>query len=81
MKKFLLLLYLIPITSFAQVGIQFQSLSWDEALAASKKSNKLIFIDAYTTWCGPCKALEKYTFTDASVGALFNASFITNKLR
>ncbi|MCP4459993.1 MAG: DUF255 domain-containing protein [Cytophagales bacterium] len=76
MKKLFLLLYLIPLASIAQVGIQFQSLSWDEALAASKKSNKLIFIDAYTTWCGPCKALEKYTFTDASVGTLFNASFI-----
>lgn len=74
MKK--LLIFLFPISVFAQEGIQFQSMSWDEALAAAQKSNKLIFMDAYTTWCGPCKALEKYTFTDPSVGTLFNASFI-----
>lgn len=74
MKK--LLIFLFPIYVFAQGGIQFQSMSWDEALAAAQKSNKLIFMDAYTTWCGPCKALEKYTFTDPSVGDLFNESFI-----
>ena len=74
MKKLFLLLF--PLSIIAQDGIQFQSIGWDEALAASRKTNKLIFIDAYTTWCGPCKALEKYTFTDPSVGALFNASFV-----
>jgi len=74
MKKLLVLL--CPLSIYAQDGIQFQSVSWDEALAAAKKSNKIIFMDAYTTWCGPCKALEKYTFTDSDVGDLFNASFI-----
>lgn len=74
MKKIFLLLF--PLSLFCQEGIQFESMSWEEALSASQKTNKLIFVDAYTTWCGPCKALEKYTFTDPSVGALYNASFI-----
>ena len=74
MKKLFLLL--LPLSLFSQEGIQFESMSWEEALSASKKTNKLIFVDAYTTWCDPCKALEKYTFTDSSVGFLYNSSFI-----
>jgi thioredoxin-related protein len=75
MKKLLLLL-LFPVSLLAQQGIQFKDISWEAALSEAKKSNKLIFMDAYATWCGPCKTLEKYVFTDESVGALFNANFI-----
>lgn len=74
MKRLFFLLF--PFSILAQDGIQFQDLTWDAALAESRKSGKLIFVDAYATWCQPCKALEKYTFTDAGVGQLFNASFV-----
>jgi thioredoxin-related protein len=74
MKKILLLLF--PISLLAQSGIVFKDQSWEATLSEAKQTNKLIFMDAYTTWCGPCKALEKYTFTDPAVGELFNASFI-----
>lgn len=74
MKRLILLLF--PLSLFAQQGIQFQDLTWEQALAKAKSEKKLIFMDAYTTWCQPCKTLEKYTFTDPSVGALFNASFV-----
>ncbi len=74
MKRLILILF--PLTLLAQEGIDFQGLSWDQTLAKAKKEQKLIFMDAYTTWCQPCKTLEKYTFSDPSVGALYNASFI-----
>uniref|UniRef100_UPI00343541D8 thioredoxin domain-containing protein n=1 Tax=uncultured Tenacibaculum sp. TaxID=174713 RepID=UPI00343541D8 len=38
-------------------GIDFKSLKFDEALAQAKAEDKLIFIDFYTEWCGPCKNL------------------------
>jgi len=31
---------------------------FDDILKKAQKENKHIFIDFYTTWCGPCKKLE-----------------------
>ncbi|MBI2284496.1 MAG: thioredoxin family protein [Bacteroidetes bacterium] len=57
-------------------GIQFISSDWSKALAEAKKQHKLIFLDAYASWCGPCKLLKKKTFPDKSVGDFFNANYI-----
>ncbi len=61
-------------------GIEFFHGSWEEALAEAKKQDKLIFVDAYTTWCGPCKAMAANTFPDENVGREFNRNFINVKL-
>lgn len=57
-------------------GIQFYEGSWDEALKLAKEENKLIFLDIYATWCGPCKKLKANTFPDEAVGEYYNANFI-----
>jgi thiol:disulfide interchange protein len=57
-------------------GIVFIEADWDKAKTEARKQNKLIFLDAYTTWCGPCKLLKRKTFPDEEVGALFNNNFI-----
>ena len=57
-------------------GIQFHNGTWDEALQLAKKENKLIFLDIYATWCGPCKQLKKNTFSNAEVGTVYNQNFI-----
>jgi len=57
-------------------GIQFIEADWSKALAEAKKQNKLIFLDAYATWCGPCKLLKKNTFPDKEAGEYFNSNFI-----
>jgi len=61
-------------------GIQFEHTTWQEILKKAKIENKLIFIDAYTTWCGPCKMMAKKVFTDAEVGTFFNQNFVNVKL-
>jgi thiol:disulfide interchange protein len=62
------------------VGIAFADLSLVDAKALAKKKKKIIFIDAYASWCGPCKLLDKNTFSDASVGTYFNEKFINLKI-
>lgn len=57
-------------------GIQFENITFEEALALAKKENKLVFMDAYAVWCGPCKMLAKTTFKAKEVGEKFNKSFI-----
>lgn len=57
-------------------GIDFEHLTWVETLAKAKKEHQLIFLDAYTSWCGPCKQMNKRVFTNTEVGRLFNAKFL-----
>mgnify|MGYP001116142014 CR=1 FL=1 len=47
----------LSVMAFAQTGVDFQHLTFDEALAKAKAEKKLVFVDCYTTWCGPCKAI------------------------
>jgi thiol:disulfide interchange protein len=61
-------------------GIQFYRGSWNEALELAKKENKLIFLDIYATWCGPCKKLKKNSFSNSEVGKFYNAKFINVSL-
>ncbi|MGB0863015.1 MAG: thioredoxin family protein [Saprospiraceae bacterium] len=61
-------------------GIKFHKGDWASALAAAKAQDKLIFMDCYTTWCGPCKAMARKVFPDAKVGEFFNANFINVKM-
>ena len=60
-------------------GIVFVKGNWASILKKAKAENKIIFFDAYTTWCGPCKLLQKNVFTRDDVGTLFNKEFINVK--
>ncbi|MBO0938794.1 DUF255 domain-containing protein [Fibrella sp. HMF5335] len=62
------------------VGIQFFKGSWSAVLAEAKKQNKPVFVDIYTTWCGPCKLMAKQAFPDPKVGEKFNANFISYQI-
>ena len=70
----------IPNTKEEATGIVFSSMSLDEAKLLAKKEGKSIFIDVYTSWCGPCKMMSRNTFTDEKVGEVFNEKYINLKL-
>lgn len=57
-------------------AITFTKGSWKELLAKAKKENKLIFLDAYTTWCRPCIMMAKNVFTLNEVADYYNQHFI-----
>ena len=60
-------------------GIKFTEAKWAEILKKAKAENKIIFFDAYTTWCGPCKMMQKNVFTRDDVAAVYNKNFINVK--
>jgi thiol:disulfide interchange protein len=66
----------VPAHTNPSSGIVFIENSWDEALKQAAKQNKYIFVDAYATWCGPCKMLKARTFTDDKAAAFYNANFV-----
>lgn len=59
-----------------KTSIEFSNYNWEEIVKKAQAENKVIFLDIYATWCGPCKQLKKNTFTDPEVGAYFNDHFI-----
>ena len=68
------------ITLSAEPGIQFTDTAWREVLKKAKAEKKVIFLDAYASWCGPCKLLQKNVFTQKSVGDYYNSRFINVKM-
>lgn len=80
MKKIFLLVLILPVFAFSQKGIQFEhGLSWKQIQAKAKAEKKFIFMDAFTTWCGPCKYMAANIFPLEQVGSFFNEHFINVK--
>lgn len=88
MKKAVLLwIMLSPLLLFAQTissgkGIKWlQDLSWTQILAKAKAEKKYIFLDCFTTWCGPCHAMDKDVYPNEKVGEVINQQFIAVKVQ
>ncbi len=81
MKKIALnILFLFAAIGLQAQGIEFYHATWSEALAKAKKEEKLIFVDAFAKWCGPCKRMAAETFTQQKAGDFFNKNFICMKM-
>lgn len=59
-----------------RTGILFEKGDWKSIKEKARLEKKLIFFDAYTSWCGPCKKLAKEVFTLDSVARFFNEQFV-----
>lgn len=81
MKKFTLAVCFILITAAVSAAeINFlDNPVWSSVLEKAKKENKMIFLDAYATWCGPCKSMDAQTYTNQAVADYYNANFINVK--
>lgn len=85
MKKIVILLIaIIPICSKAQTstGINFENIqNWNSVLEKARVEHKFIFVDAYASWCVPCKQMDKETYSDSTVGTLAKKYFISIRIQ
>lgn len=61
-------------------GIMFETGTLNEALEKAKRENKALFVDCYTSWCGPCQMMSKRVFPQKQVGDFINSSFVSIKI-
>lgn len=82
MKKIILFFLILgSINANSQTeGISFEKGNWFNILKKAKDEKKLIFLDAYTSWCGPCKKMQANVFPDKKLGEYFNANFVNAKI-
>lgn len=80
MIKILLSTFLFAFASIAIGQINFQDISFDEALVKAKTENKKVFIDVYTDWCGPCKSIDKNVFKKKEIGDRMNPDYVSIKI-
>ena len=81
MKRLLIICMLVVLGNgvFGQ-GIEFMDNEpWSKVLQRAKEQSRLIFMDCYTVWCGPCKGLAQDVFPQKQVGDFFNAHFVNVK--
>jgi thioredoxin-related protein len=95
MKKIILALALLPLLGLAQPastgaakpaeetagGMKFEQGSWSEVLAKAKAEKKYIIMDCMTTWCGPCKHMDKNIFPLKESGDFYNANYLAVKVQ
>lgn len=82
MKKIIFIAFvaILSVTTYAQgVGMKFSSGTLNELRAEATSAKKLIFVDVYTTWCGPCKVMAADIFPQPVVGNYMNATFVNAK--
>jgi len=79
---FVAVMAVVVMSSFAGKGsgIKFSKVTLENAKKEASKTGKLIFIDAYTDWCGPCKRMAATTFQDPELGKFFNKNFVNLKV-
>lgn len=79
MKNIVFFLLLTGLTSVNSIAQEINWMSLEEAVALQKKTPKKIIMDVYTTWCGPCKMLDRNTFHNPDVVDYVNKNYYAVK--
>lgn len=77
---------LLVLAAASAAGAQDRSIefaehgTWSEVVKAARQADRLIFVDCYTNWCGPCRRIANEVFTVNEVADFFNANFVNAKI-
>ena len=80
MKKKILILFALFLALVSSAQTQFRAIPFDEVLKAAQQEKKIVFVDFYTDWCGPCKMMATKIFPLPEVGEYMNARFVATKI-
>ena len=61
-------------------GIIFETGTLQDAINKARKENKPIFVDCFTSWCGPCHMMSTKVFPTKEAGDFFNPRFVNIKI-
>lgn len=79
MKKLTMIIALVLMSAGSAIAQEIKWVTLEEALALQKKKPKKIMMDVYTSWCGPCKMLDKNTFHNPDVVKYVNDNYYAVK--
>lgn len=79
-KKTILVMVAAVFAVSVTAQTNFRHLTLKEALATAKQEKKLVFVDFYTDWCGPCKKMANEVFPQKKLGDFMNSKFVCIKL-
>lgn len=79
-KIIIIMLAMAAYITIAAQGTEFQQKPYAEVLAMAKGQNKLVFVDVFTTWCGPCRHMSREIFPKKEVGDFYNDNFLNMQI-
>lgn len=78
--RLLALLFLLLSTQAWGQGISFFQGDLKSLFAKAAAEHKPVYVDVYTSWCGPCKLMAKTVFPDSAVGRYMNSAYLSYKI-
>ena len=75
-----ILMCLLMMNGYAQHGVKFMEGNFQEALEIAKQQKKMVFVDVYTSWCGPCRWMSEEVLQTPEAAKYFYNYFVCFKI-